>query len=231
MIFPHSKTGENEIEFDWKPDEKDEIEFDWETGTKSLKYFNITINKRGMYAKDDEYGQKSQVYNQKKLKEAVMRLAGGSTYGENKEESQMLYVGRIHKDSNNPVAKIAEHPDGVFAAIKIRKGTLLLAYTGEMFRDDDDLNKLLHKEGVRRLYQFETKNVCEISGTTWIIDGTICRNEMAFANDYRSNAMDEKAKQDPKREENIKFVHVCVGKMWMVVAVAVKDINVRGGSC
>jgi hypothetical protein len=149
--------------------------------------------------------------DEKSRKPAVLQAA----LGKRCEMQNNLYVGRIDKNSNDPVAKVMEHPDGLFTLGGLKKGEILLAYTGEV-----NIEGKCGEEEERQLYQFQNGE--------FVIDGKIYRNQFAFANDFRSNALDPEMPQDISRQENVIFMRVRVGSVEMVVGVVIKDVSAGG---
>jgi hypothetical protein len=119
--------------------------------------------------------------------------------------SEKVEVGRI-TDPENPVIKAGVPlADGLFAKKRLPKGTLLAAYTGEVQTSKLNDCKLEEGEDQRALYtmeldetqtwfnkgMFEKSSSSErpivLSDSCLVIDGTLFRNETAFANDYRDD--------------------------------------------
>jgi hypothetical protein len=129
-------------------------------------------------------------------REAVRQAASGMRHAK-------VYVGRLDRDSKDPVAK-TEHPDGLFASGPLRKGEVLLALTGVV-----TTKAAAHTDEVHGRYQMEIGE--------FVIDCTVHRNVMSFANDCR-----------PSRPQNCTFMMVSVGLVLMAVGVVIRDVPEGG---
>jgi hypothetical protein len=154
--------------------------------------------------------------------------------------SEMVEVGRI-TDPNNPVIKAGfKYVDGLFAKKRLKKGKILAAYTGEVQTSKLNDDKAMAGDTARELYTVELdetagwfdQNVHEMNSPenpillaegVLVIDGTVVRNETAFANDYRDDIRNAGATQT--RKINMKFINVEVGKMCVCLVVIVEDVQ------